>query len=202
MRRRLSRPARPGRSLRAARGVSLIELLVALVIVSLGLLTLVALQAASLRYTRVAERRAVASLVASDLMERIRANIATPSDLLKYQSITTFASQGDSPPTTVSPACDALASVCDVGQMAAADLDQWRLAARRLLPKGAVLSKFTENTQDPNQSWLDLWVAWRDPVMVQATGVDVRKSGECPAEFSLATPADDTVRCMTWRVRP
>lgn len=202
MRLKTSRPVRSRRLARPRRGVSLIELLVALVIVSLGLLTLVALQAASLRYTRVSERRAAASLVAGDLMERIRANIATPADLSHYEVTDTFASQVGSPPAAANQACNTPTVVCNVAEMAAFDLYQWRLAAYRLLPQGAVRSKFTVNAQDPNKSWLDFWVVWRDPVLVQAKDVNVRPADECPGELGLASPADDTVRCMTWRVRP
>lgn len=188
---------------RTQRGMSLVELLVALVIASLGLLTLVGLQAASLRYTRVSERRAVASLLAGDLMERIRANTAKPADLKDYAFSETFASQESGTLEAPAVTCDTTASNCDMAAMAKFDLYQWRLAVRRLLPQGAVMARVSQDPAKPadaNRQWLDLWIAWRDPVMHQAG--DVRAAGECPEDLKLVATADDTVRCMTWRVRP
>lgn len=187
---------------RAQGGMSLIELLVALVIASLGLLTLVALQAASLRYTRVTERRAVGSLLADDLLERLRANTTSPAGLSDYVYSGNFQSQAGAP-AAPSKLCDEPKLTCTPAEMAAFDLYQWRQSVHRLLPAGAV---FTRVTLDVNASpqipqWLEIWIAWRDPVLGQTAGVDLRPTDECPSGLSLASPADDTVRCMRWRVR-
>ena len=181
-------------------GMSLIELLVALVIASLGLLTLVGLQAASLRYTRVTERRAVATLLADDLMERIRANTTGAQDLSHYAYVATFSSQATAP-ALPSPSCTSDTATCTLPQLAADDLVRWRLAVPRLLPEGAVLTKVSADPNDATRQWLDLWLAWRNPVLGASAGVDLRPAGECPDELQLVAPADDTVRCMSWRMQ-
>ncbi len=183
-------------------GMSLIELLVALVIASLGLLTLVALQAASLRYTRVTERRAVGSLLADDLLERLRANTTSPADLSAYSYTINFQGQAATP-TAPPMLCNDSQATCTTAQMASADLYQWRQSVRRLLPEGAVFTQLNSDTSatPPTPESLDVWIAWRDPVLGQAAGVDLRPADECPPGLGLASPADDTVRCMRWRVR-
>ena len=57
-------------------GFSLIEVLIALVVLSVGLLGLAALQAEGLRSSSTAFQRTQAVLLASDLMDRMRANRA------------------------------------------------------------------------------------------------------------------------------
>ncbi len=190
---------------RSEAGMSLIELLVALVIASLGLLTLVALQAASLRYTRVTERRAVGSLLADDLLERLRANTTSQAGLSGYVVNESFQSQAAAPPAPAT-LCNHAVATCTPAQMAAFDLYQWRQSVRRLLPEGAVFTRVTTDPSDPNPTaptplWLDVWIAWRDPVLGTTVGVDLRPPDECPAGLQLASQTDDTVRCMRWRVR-
>lgn len=61
-------------SQRRSRGFSLIEVLVTMVVISLGLLGFAALQANSLKSNRVAMQRSMATVMANDIFERIRAN--------------------------------------------------------------------------------------------------------------------------------
>ena len=55
-------------------GFTLLEVLVALVILSIGLLGLAGLQAASLRYNHSSYLRSQATLIAYDIVDRMRAN--------------------------------------------------------------------------------------------------------------------------------
>jgi type IV pilus assembly protein PilV len=59
---------------RAERGATLVEVLVTVVIVSVGLLGVVALQAVSLRNNYSSFLRGQATVLASDIVDRIRAN--------------------------------------------------------------------------------------------------------------------------------
>lgn len=61
-------------SARAQCGFSLIEVLVALLLVALGVLGAAALQLNALRFTQDSAHRVQASLLATDLLERMRAN--------------------------------------------------------------------------------------------------------------------------------
>jgi type IV pilus assembly protein PilV len=57
-----------------ARGFTLIEVLVALVVLSIGLLGLASLQLSSLRWNHGASLRSQATLLAYDIVDRMRAN--------------------------------------------------------------------------------------------------------------------------------
>jgi type IV pilus assembly protein PilV len=59
---------------RAARGTTLVEILVTVVIISVGLLGVVALQTVSLRNTYSSFLRGQATVLADDIIDRIRAN--------------------------------------------------------------------------------------------------------------------------------
>lgn len=178
-----------------ARGASLIEILVAIVIASLGLLTMVAMQAASLRYTHVSQRRAVATLLAGDLSERALANTVLPGDLALYQFSQSFSAQNPQGPVAPAVLCDDAALACTQAQMAQFDLYRWRQRVRDLLPEGAVLTQWI-----PADKQLGLWIAWRDPVLHEVAGQAVRAPGECPAALDLNGNTDTTVRCLSWRV--
>ena len=66
---------------------------------------------------------------------------------------------------------------------------------RDLLPEGAVIIRLVSNNTQ-----LGIWVAWRDPVMHQAAGNELRAAGECPPNLDLDAVADATVRCLSWRI--
>lgn len=61
-------------SCKACYGFSLIEMLISLIILSLGILPLIALQIATLRYSNSAFQRFEASLLAQDILEVMRTN--------------------------------------------------------------------------------------------------------------------------------
>lgn len=69
---------------RAQCGFSLIEVLVALLLVALGVLGAAALQLNALRFTQDSAYRVQASLLATDLLERMRAN---PGQLASYAGV-------------------------------------------------------------------------------------------------------------------
>lgn len=177
------------------RGVGLVELLVAIVICSVGLLALVAVHAASLRYARLTLHRAVAMQLTQDMVERMRANQAQGANTALYQySTDDFATQSASSPTPPTVACDLITSQCTQVQMRDADLYQWRLQAQSLLPSGAVfLLAGTGNAVGT----ADLWVAWRE--VVRNSDELNRQGKECPTGLGVAT--DDGVRCQFLRVR-
>ena len=56
------------------RGSSLIDVLIAMLLLSVGLLGMVGLKAAALKYTGQSNARATASMHAADMMDRLRAN--------------------------------------------------------------------------------------------------------------------------------
>lgn len=182
---------RNGRARRAVLGVGLIEVLVSILLASVGLLALAAMQAYSLRYAKLSQHRAVATLLATDVAERMRAN---PGATV-YMVRDTFDQQSTLPPTPA-PGCDEAAHRCSADQLAAADLHQWRQLVREQLPAGSV---FLAADSAVDRAY-DLWLAWREVAMADADEL-VRTGGakECHNDLSLA--GEPTVRCLYFRVQ-
>lgn len=190
----------PGRHpRRGQRGVGLIELLVSIVIATLGLLALAGMQVLATRHARLTQVRAAATHLAQDLGERMRANNSTADSLAAYAYAHTFAEQVSShAPDLASrpaPRCNAANDTCSALQMAAADLFEWRLDVRQLLPDGSVI---VQPDAIGNAAGVDIWIAWRDPY-IRSASAD-RGPSECPA--SLSVESASTVRCLQWRIRP
>jgi type IV pilus assembly protein PilV len=182
------------RSSSVQRGVSLIEVLIAIVIASIGLLALAGVNASSIRYTKMSQYRGTATLLATDLGERIRAN---PAGLASYALGLNFAAQAATPavPTVV---CHPTATLtnpytvqCTPQQLALDDLQTWRVRVQNQLPEGAAYIAI-QNAQRA----ADVWVVWRDPAV--ASDDLGAASTECPAALSIGT-TDKSVRCSYFR---
>lgn len=173
-------------SMRKQIGASLIEVLVSIFLSALALLALAAVNASSIRYTKMAQYKASAVLLASDLGERLRANKA---GLASYSYETEFADQAAAPAAPTN--CDNIAETCTSAQMAAYDLAQWRRTVRDQLPEG---SMFLKTYANPTAA--DLWVVWRDP----STAADEQSinATECPA--ALSRNGDFSIRCSYFRI--
>ncbi len=209
-------PAQPSRQ----RGAGLVEWLVSVVIATLGLLALAGLQAYSLRYAKLSQYRAIATQLAHDITERIRANrtdnAAASSNA--YAFLQTFADQragAAQAPTLPLKACDSAGATaqCSQAEMAQADLDFWRLSVRALLPEGSVFldpdavssgaapatggASATGGAAASVSPALDLWLAWSDPADVAG---GARATRECPA--GLVLDSLPQVRCLFFRVLP
>lgn len=108
-------PARAISAIRNGRGMTLIEVLVTLVIISVGLLGVAALQLTTVRNNLDAFVRSQAAVLASDMLDRIRANRAAA---LANQYNVAF----DTDPGT--------------GTVAQGDMTQWKATLRSQLPGG------------------------------------------------------------------
>lgn len=102
------------------RGVSLIEVLVSLVILSLGVLAVVALQLIAKRNNADAGQRTVASQLAYNMIERIRANCA-PAQLGQYLTGNNPLGRG----SQSAPNPDCKTSTCTPAQRVPADKYEW-----------------------------------------------------------------------------
>lgn len=170
-------------------GSSLLEVLVSIVIASIGLLGLAGINAAAVRYGKLSQYRAIATLLVGDITERMRANNVGGSAAANYVFTTDYATQ-QAAIAAANPACDAVASACSTAQMAAADIAAWRQSVRNSLPGGSVRLVVATGA-------FDLWIAWTD-----AGNEHILTGGalECPAALGL-TAADSNVRCMYFRVQ-
>ncbi len=107
---------------RKAGGFTLLEVLIALLVLSIGLLGLAALQTVSLRACEMANQRTTSTLLATDIVERMRAN---------PQGVSHGSYLNDAGAATGTPA-DCNAIDCNTAQLAAFDLGQWQAAIARL----------------------------------------------------------------------
>ncbi len=105
-------------------GFALIEALVAAVVVALGLMGLAALQITATRSNHSAEQRSQASMLADDMIERMRANRAAAQT-------GSYDTGFDTGPRT----CDQ--AVCPATPLENSDLCQWKKRLRCSLPSGA-----------------------------------------------------------------
>lgn len=121
-------------------GFTLIEVLVALLVLSVGLLGIAGLQLTSLRSNHSAYLRSQATILAYDILERMRANRAQLDD---YASI------------TIDDAED-LPAISGTPTQAAVDLNRWGTDLLALLPEAkAIVNVDTDNIVSVSISWDD-----------------------------------------------
>jgi type IV pilus assembly protein PilV len=182
----------PRTGLRSVRGASLIEVLVSILLAAIGLLALSGANVASIRYSKMAQYRGTATLLSTDLAERMRANKA---GLAGYAYGSAFAAQATAIPVDTS--CETYtAAACTAAALAAYDMTTWRRLVRNQLPEGSVFVVIPAG-----QLATDVWIAWRDPAVANPdeNSTDARNyARECPAGLSLG--ADKGVRCSYFRI--
>lgn len=181
-------------------GVSLIEVLVAMLVVSMGVLAVAGLLATASRYGKTSEFRAVATLLASDIVDRIRANKPAldpdaGGDVAVYNMVEGYSSWATKPGDF--SGC-AIADNCTPAEIAAQDKAEWGQAVFNSLPGGAA---FVELPDDPKGlPAADVWIAWLDPdASEDEAKADNEEEGrfECPESFQGASPQP---RCAYFRV--
>ena len=133
------------------RGLSMIEILVALTIVAFGMLGLLALQARALSVQKDAFHRRQAAELVAQLAERMRANHLA---FLAGRYVLSFDASAEVPSTA--PACIA---PCTSAQVAARDLDEWRIELRRRIPGAAAYLQWDA----ASRSGVAVSVAWPEP---------------------------------------
>ncbi|HEC15622.1 MAG TPA: type IV pilus modification protein PilV [Sedimenticola sp.] len=104
------------RNIGSQTGFTLLEVLIAVTILSLGLLGLGAMQAASLRYNQHAHLRSQATMIASDIIARMRTNQAGVA-AGNYDAVDTRNGAPDD------QNCDT--SLCSPAQIANQDIREW-----------------------------------------------------------------------------
>lgn len=123
-------------------GFSLVEVLIALVIMSVGMLGIAGLYVESMQAGRTSIFRHNAVTIASDVADRIRAN---PSAGAFYE--------GDPGNNNC-----VLGNVdCDPEQMAANDIDLWKIQAGGMLPNGDVAITYDDNVTPPTYEIVISW---------------------------------------------
>lgn len=171
-------------SARHQQGATLVEVLVSILLMSVGLVAMAAMQVNALQYSKTSETRSLATLLANDLADRMRANHPDKQSLAAYNATAAYTAPS-SLPAEATTSCTGTAASCDFSQMAAYDLASWKRDLFRQLPQG------TGYVRTINDQQVDIWVVWTDPSSDSGQQVDA-----CPNSYGA--PAG--VRCMYFRV--
>ncbi|MFP4181571.1 MAG: type IV pilus modification protein PilV [Thiohalospira sp.] len=121
-------------------GYTLVEVMVAIAILGIGVVGLVGLQADSARYQNTTYHQTLATLLARDLAERIRANPEA-------------AASGDYAGDGTGNDPDCVGGACTPSQLADFDLAAWRQHARDRLPSAWVDSSRSGDTYTLRIGW-------------------------------------------------
>jgi type IV pilus assembly protein PilV len=171
----------------------LIEVLVSVLIVSLGVVSMAGLLAKSSQLAKGSEYRAIATMMAADMADRIKAN-ASAASANKYDQTTAFTALTSAP--AITKTCSS-GSQCDGANLATLDQQQWNQTLYYGLPNGQGYVKF-----DSTDQAVDVWVAWTDPNSL-SIGDSVKKEydaldkSNCPSAYTSASPYP---RCVYLRV--
>ncbi|HPW30488.1 MAG TPA: type IV pilus modification protein PilV [Rhodoferax sp.] len=171
-------------------GASLIEVLVAVLILSFGLLSLGAMLSLSVQMPKLSGFRTTATNIASDHIERIRAN----PDGFKNGAYVLSSYTGTFDEVSLA---ECAYPACTSASLAAMDNAASTYAARKLLPKGGLVVSC-----DPPGCGLtnvdgNLWVVWEEQKDTSAT-VLAANSDRCPAAVTGFSPPP---RCLSVRFK-
>jgi type IV pilus assembly protein PilV len=164
----------------SGKGFMLMEVLVSLFLVALGVGAWLNSQAGALRQTRLNQHRAMATLLATDMADRLRASPGVATSMAFNQG---FEVQNQL------SASNCTVGACDAPAWAAADAAQWRLWVRQALPQGSSLVRV-----DVSGRQATVTVAWREPG-AQALSHEAPAMFQCPTQ--LALPVGEAVRCLS-----
>lgn len=133
-------------------GVTLIEILVAILVMGVSALGVASMQMAGLKYNAGSQTRTQASILASDMMDRIRANreIALIGPLYNTQDFVSSASK---------PSFNCHSSVCTEEQLVDHDKHVWLEQVSTLLPSGEAEILNIDITA--NQRMYQITLRWR-----------------------------------------
>lgn len=184
---------------RRVRGVTLIEVLVALVIVAVGLLGLAGLQVRGLSIQKDAHGRALATQLALDLADRMRAN-RVPVTLTPPIDYTFTSAYPTGTPALPTASTDCEAGVCNEAQQAQFDRARWVARVNQTLPGGWAHVAPIGGTG--NRAWnvTLLWTETGFRARTDALGNALLASSCNGLTLGFAVPPE--VECMRIVVRP
>jgi type IV pilus assembly protein PilV len=101
-----------------SKGFTLVEVLVAVFVLAIGLLGLAGLQAKSLQFNHSAYQRSQATILAYDIIDRMRTNLS------EARNGSYDIAKADGPPSATN--CQASGATCSAASMVNFDLAQWK----------------------------------------------------------------------------
>ena len=132
---------------RSQRGVTLIEVLVAVVILSLGFLATTRMQILGMRYNQGAFFKSQASIMATDIADRMRANLVGVTD--------NHYDDADTSSLPTDPDC--MSSGCSPEELADLDIVQWGNSIQSVLPEG-------KGTITVSGGMYEIQVSWKENI--------------------------------------
>lgn len=168
-------------------GATLVEVLVSALLLALGILAMAAMQVNAVQYSKTSEFRTLATLLANDLGDRMRANhpaLQVMSGPTGYDHLSTGAYAAPTLPAEPGTDCADGVTTCTFNQMAAYDKAVWSRTVFRQLPQGTARVVV-------NGANADIWIVWTDPGSTSNQAAD-----NCPANYNQPS----TVRCVYFRV--
>lgn len=179
------------RKMGAQSGVSLVEVLVAMLVVSFGVLALSGMLGAAARFSKTSEFRAVGTLLAADIADRMRAN--KPAVVKGGYELLNAYDPPDTPPPDAKECVNKID--CTVDELAAKDMAQWAQAIYYGLPSGQGFIAADNSVNPPVAA--DVWLAWLDPSASEDEEQAGNGQNECPPPFRGKQPQP---RCLYFRV--
>jgi type IV pilus assembly protein PilV len=192
---------------RSQAGATLIEILVSILVIAFGVLAMATLQSNAIKHQKTTEYRAIATLLASDLAERMRANLQAAKAGQYAWTNSTYTVLTEDLAKAGNPSCGSVTttkddatnktssavSACSADDMAKKDLVEWRLRALNSLPQvSGHISAVSQNT-------VDIWIAWVDPENKDSSGNTAAQDTECPQTWSKPTGTPN-YSCISMKV--
>jgi len=130
-------------------GASLFEVLISIVVLSIGLLGLAQMQAVGLKNSRSAYEESQATILAYDIVDRMRANLDTIDNYLtSYMTLESATAAGEQ------AGCKSTTG-CSAAQLAQNDLRDWNVNLTTVLSKATGTIIVAGDTYTVNVSWDD-----------------------------------------------
>ena len=139
---------------RRQRGITLIESLVAIVVAALGILGILGVQMRTLTDTQTTVRRAQAIRLIEDLSERMKVNPNALRNASSFESA-----------FNASHSISSCASGCNLNQLAAYDLADWKQTVSNTLPQGQAsifIPQAESGLPAGTNRQLGVMIAWRE----------------------------------------
>jgi type IV pilus assembly protein PilV len=175
------------------KGASLIEVLVAILLLSFGMLSLGAMLSFAVQAPKLSGYRAIATNLANDHVERIRANPAGFAGG-SYKTASSYDGSTGAISTIANP-CSYAGTQCTDSTLADLDDNEVKQLVRLSLPSGGM-----QVTCDPVAcgvgAYGNLWIMWEEPSTVSV--LNAANTDNCPASVAAVSPKP---RCLYVRFK-
>jgi type IV pilus assembly protein PilV len=173
-------------------GATLIEVLVAILILSIGLLALAAMMGYATLLPKFSANRSVATVIGTDMIERMRANATTESPsftITSYNTATFTASTTFVTSSSLPAGSTCQFPNCTQASIAREDIARIQLQLnQQLTPAGITINATNAATNEGN-----LWVIWQEATTFGSYAT--ASSDNCPAAV-IALALNPAPRCV------